>query len=228
MPAGPTSYLQKIQNLATTAGVNPRTKESKEWYAKRMQGARNLNRLKLLGDPRLVPRMEGKPQIGHMYMFMYDPKGANDLLYYDTFPLILMVGPAGPHGFHGINLHYLPIKARAIFFDKLMQFTSDNRYDEKTRVHLSYRLLSSTAKLAAFAPCFKKYLFSQLDSKIFEVHPSDWELALYLPSDNFVGQTRKTVWQKSSDRIASAGTTKTRSIPHTSKTSSARISRATP
>jgi hypothetical protein len=223
MAAGVTSYIQKIQDLATTSGITARTKESRAWYEQRMNGARNINRTNLLKDPRLTPKVDGLPKVGRMYMFRYDPKGADQMLYYDTFPLILMVGPAHTDGFHGINLHYLPIKARALFFDKLMEFTSDKRFDDDTRVHLTYRLLKGAAKLKAFGPCFKKYLFSQLESKLVEVHPQDWELALYLPTDNFVGQNRKTVWQKSSRSIES-GIAKT-STAQTSHVSRAKTSR---
>jgi hypothetical protein len=41
--------------------------------------------------------------VGSMQMFFYDPKTKETLPYYDTFPLVVVVGPA-EGGFYGLNL----------------------------------------------------------------------------------------------------------------------------
>jgi hypothetical protein len=57
-------------------------------------------------------------------------------------------------------------------------------------------MLSSTAKLRAYAPCFKHYLYSHINSKTVEVLPNEWEIALFLPTDSFVGEKNTSIWQK--------------------------------
>jgi hypothetical protein len=187
------SLFSKIQSQAERAGVLPRTKESTNWFLKKIRGMTSVSPSKVLTDSLLETR--NKPLIGRMFMFLYDPKGKETLPYYDRFPLILMVGPA-KKGFYGLNLHYLPPRARAVFFDRLMEYTNNKKYDETTRFKLSYDLLSSSAKLRAFESCFKHYLFDHVDSKTVEVLPSEWEIALFLPSDKFMNATNSSIWQK--------------------------------
>jgi hypothetical protein len=187
------SLFSKIQSQAERAGVLPRTKESTNWFLKKIRGMTGVAPSKVLTDSLLETR--NKPLIGRMFMFLYDPKGKETLPYYDRFPLILMVGPA-KKGFYGLNLHYLPPRARAVFFDRLMEYTNNKKYDETTRFKLSYDLLSSTSKLRAFEACFKHYLFDHVDSKTVEVLPSEWEIALFLPSDKFMNATNSSIWQK--------------------------------
>lgn len=128
-------------------------------------------------------------------MFFYDPKTKERMPYYDEFPLIIMVGPA-EGGFYGLNLHYLSPRLRALFFDELMEYMNNDKYDETTRFRLTYNLLSKSRKLRLFEPCFKRYLFSQVQSKTVEVPPSEWEIAMFLPTDSFVGADRQTIWKE--------------------------------
>jgi hypothetical protein len=187
------SLFSKIQSEAERAGIVPRTKESTNWFLRKIRGMASVSSSKILTDSALETR--NKPLIGRMFMFLYDPKGKDTLPYYDRFPLILMVGPA-KKGFYGLNLHYLPPRTRAVFFDRLMDYTNNKKYNDTTRFKLTYDMLSSTAKLRAFEPCFKHYLYEHVDSKTVEVLPSEWEIALFLPSDKFMKATNSSIWQK--------------------------------
>lgn len=187
------SLFSKIQSDVEKTGFLPRTKESREWFYRKIRTLSNVSSSKILNDDSLVVR--GKPLIGRMFMFLYDPKYKETLPYYDKFPLILMVGPA-KGGFYGLNLHYLPPRQRAIFFDRLMDYMNNNKLDETTRFKLSYDLLNGTSKLRAFAPCFKHYLYKHVVSKTVEVLPKEWEISLFLPTDSFVGQKNASIWQK--------------------------------
>ena len=129
-------------------------------------------------------------------MFIYDALHADKLPYFDAFPLIVMVGPA-PGGFYGINLHYLPPKPRAVLFDNLISIASDRRYDEKTKLKLSYNLLQLSSKYKLYKPCFKHYLFSQLKSRLVFVSAEHWDAALFLPTANFQGAINTKVWSDS-------------------------------
>lgn len=187
------SLFSKIQSDAERAGFLPRTAESRDWFLRKIRSITNIPAARILNDDSLEVR--SRPLIGRMFMFLYDPKHKETLPYYDRFPLILMIGPA-EKGFYGLNLHYLPPRQRAMFFDRLMDNMNNKKLDETTRFRLSYNMLSSTAKLRAYAPCFKHYLYKHIVSKTVEVLPNEWEIALFLPTDSFVGQKNVSIWQK--------------------------------
>ena len=54
-------------------------------------------------------------------MFVYGPKHAKKLPYYDTFPLVLPLERYSD-GFLGMNFHYLPIPLRMRLLDRMFDF----------------------------------------------------------------------------------------------------------
>ena len=186
--------FQKIHSKFEKTGLEARTMQSKKWFFQNLKDMRSVvTTKKILNDSKLI--IKNRPLIGRVFQFVYDPKGKKELPFYDTFPLIIMVGPA-PGGCYGLNLHYLRPQDRAIFFDKLLDYSSNKTFDENTRIRLKYAMLSSTAKLRAFQPCFKHYLYSHIKSKTVEIPPSEWEIALFLPSDHFAKETKETIWRR--------------------------------
>jgi hypothetical protein len=192
------SLFSKIQSDVERAGLLPRTQSSKDWFLRKIRSMTKISSSRILNDSLL--EVKNKPLIGRMFMFVYDPKGKETLPYYDKFPLIIMVGPA-KKGFYGLNLHYLPPRQRAVFFDRLLDYTTNKKYNESTRFRLSYDMLNSTAKLRAFAPCFKHYLYDHVSSKTVEVLPPEWEIALFLPTDSFEKESNSSIWQKTKTLI---------------------------
>jgi hypothetical protein len=189
----PDSYFQKLEMQAFRAGVRPRSKESLEWFRKRLKSVSRLNKKNILNDEAL--KKVNTPLAGRMYMYFYDPKTKATLPYYDKFPLIILVDRV-EGGFTGLNLHYLPPILRAKFFDKLTEFTNNKKYDNSTRFRLTYNFLQASSRLKEFQPCFKRYLTNHVESKIVEIPAPEWEVALFLPTDQFVYNTRQTVWKK--------------------------------
>lgn len=188
-----TDFMDKVYADAFKAGITKGSGQSLEWFKKRLAKVKSVNRKELLKDDSYIVR--AKPLVGRMFMYFYDPKHKKTLPYYDRFPLIFMVEKA-EGGFYGINLHYLPPKFRAIFFDKLTGFTNNKRYDKSTRLRLSYNLLKNASKLSMFGPCFKHYLSEHVRSKIVEIPASEWESALFLPTEMFQKNAKSTVWSK--------------------------------
>ena len=143
---------------------------------------RSINRESLMNAEPLKQKNDGV--VGNMYMFQYDPKHKETLPYYDTFPLVVVIGPA-KGGFLGLNLHYLPPQLRAKLLDGLMDITSDKRYNDSTRFKASYELLARSAKLKYFKPCLKHYLNEQVKSNFALVPAPEWEIATFLPTADF-------------------------------------------
>jgi hypothetical protein len=133
---------------------------------------------------------------GNMYFFAYDAKHKATLPYYDKFPLIFPIGPA-PGGFMGINMHYLPPVLRARLMDSLYDLTTNDKYDNTTRLKMSYRVLNGASKFKEFKPTIKHYLNSQVRSKFFYINPVEWDIALFLPTAKFVGASKNKVYADS-------------------------------
>lgn len=188
------SFMDRLEAEAFRAGLRKGTDEARKWFQKKLRTIKNVNRKSLLTDEDFNPRT--KPLPGRMFMYFYDPKHKKTLPYYDRFPLIFMVEKA-EGGFYGLNLHYLPPKQRAIFFDKLTEYTNNNKYDSTTRLKLKYNLLKGSSKLKMFKPCFKHYLTEHIKSRIVEVPASEWDSVLFLPSESFVKKSKNAVWTES-------------------------------
>lgn len=135
-------------------------------------------------------------QMGGLYHFFYDPLGKNDLPYYDIFPLAIPL-ESYSDGFLALNMHYLPPRYRAAFMDKLMNFAILNQDDEPKRLRVTYDILKSARTYREFKPCLKRYLSSQIKSKIIPIEPSEWETALFLPTAIFRGATPQKIYKES-------------------------------
>lgn len=182
------NLFQTLEYEAFRAGINPRTKQAQDWFRKKAQQMRRVNRNELMRENELNLVNRQNPLIGSMNMFFYDPKGKDTLPFYDRFPLAIIVGPA-PKGFYGLNLHYLPPILRAKLLDALLDITNNDKYDETTRFELSYKTLQGTSKMRYFKPCFKHYLTQHVKSRLARVSSPEWEIATFLPTAS---------WEKSS------------------------------
>ena len=173
--------------------IPARTKAAREWY-------RNLAAETQVSPSKLTKsnkkRFQKQMRIGEMYMYYYNPKHKRTLPYYDRFPLVFPFNKA-KGGFLGINLHYLPLTLRAKLMDALYTTTNNKKYDETTRLKISYEILNSSAKMKYFKPCVKHYLTEKLDSRLWYVYPSEWEIAAFLPLERFKKAKKTEVWQDS-------------------------------
>ena len=194
------NLFQKLELEAFKAGINPRTKEAQDWFRKRAQQLRRVDRQDLLkaDEVKLVNRQN--PLIGSMNMFFYDPKTKDTLPFYDRFPLVIIVGPA-EKGFYGLNLHYLPPILRAKLLDGLLDITNNKKYDETTKFQISYNMLNSSAKMRYFKPCFKHYLTQHVRSRLGRVPAPEWEIATFLPTASWEKSNSANVYKQSRKMI---------------------------
>ena len=177
--------------------------ESREWFRNKAIRTRNLKgvsskRILRIGldNQRMKPTIKTRRMLGKLYMFQYEAKHAETLPYYDSFPIIFPI-EAHADGFLGINLHYLPHVWRAVLMDNLYDLRTNEDMDETTRLRLfnnGYNILKRSAKYRYFRPCVKKYLDEQVMSRYMEIPPEEWEIALFLPLERFVGATKRKVW----------------------------------
>lgn len=184
--------IERLKTSLGKQGHEPRTKLARDWLKKKIQNLRPTKQ-GLLQDRE---RLKSSTFIGRMYFYFYDPKTKDKLPYYDTFPLVIPV-ERYDDGFLGLNLHYIHPKQRLILLDKLSEYASNSKYDAKTRLRLSYDLLSSASKAFEATPCIKRYLFSHIQSRFIEITADEWDIAVLLPFESFEGATKSKVWSDS-------------------------------
>lgn len=190
----PAFTFDQLLARGTSAGKVPaRTQDARNWY-------RNAAKKTSVTDSQLMrsdrDKLKQNAAIGKMYAFFYDPKHKKTLPYYDRFPLIFKVKNV-PDGFLGINLHYLPPSLRAKLMDALYDLTINERYDENTKLRLSYDILNSAAKYRWFKPTLKMYLNKHVRSRFLLIDAVEWDIALFLPTERFEKASKATVWKDS-------------------------------
>ena len=172
--------------------------DSRDWFREKASQVRSANPQKIITSS--PDQQKGNILPGFMYMFAYDAKYKDTLPYYDRFPLIFPFSMASDH-FMGLNMHYLPLIYRARLMDALYNLTTNQKFDEKTRLRLSYDLLNSSAKYKYFEPCVKKYLKSQVKTRFLLIPSNEWDIALFLPLERF-NTNKINVYQDSMRKIA--------------------------
>ncbi len=188
------SLFDTVSAAAFRAGIRSRSPESEEWFADKIKGLSMPSRTTLLKDDALTKKSKVLP--GDMIMYFYDPKTKDDLPYYDRFPLTIVVGPA-PGGFYGLNLHYVNPVARARLVNELFKLAPKNLKPDSRLMKMRYDLLQGAKKYKEYEPCFKRYLMPHVKSQMSRVPMSDWEIAIYLPVQQFKKKNARSVWADS-------------------------------
>lgn len=198
------SILTTLSDEKLAAQYNTMSRESLNWLLKRIQDLRNPANLArpLTREKHRYTRPSDRQKflMGGLYYFYYDPKTKDDLPYYDKFPLVMPL-KRDPEGFIGLNFHYLPLRYRITFMKKLMNLAIYNDEDEIKRIRITYPILDSSSRFKEFRPCIKRYLYTNIKSRILAVQPQEWDVALYLPIQQFKKAPVKTVWQESLQEI---------------------------
>lgn len=190
--------------------VPARSKAAREWYRNAAMkvtragsaatGITGETFIQSAGQERIRAVAQSRMMMGSMYTFEYDAKHKDTLPYYDRFPLIFPINKA-KGGFLGINFHYLPPVMRGQLMDALYGIVNNKKYDETTRVIANYELLNSASKYRFFKPAIKHYLNKQIRSRFIYINPSEWDIALFLPTAMFQGASKQKVYADSRKAI---------------------------
>jgi hypothetical protein len=62
---------------------------------------------------------------------------------------------------------------------------------------MSYKILSSASRFKYYKPCIKHYLNKHVRSRFIYIKPEEWNVALFLPIQKFVGASVNTVYKDS-------------------------------
>jgi hypothetical protein len=175
------------QNLATSSN------KARQWIRNKVKDLSSLRPETIMRDRK---RKETTFDLGAMYFFVYNPKLQNDLPFYDLFPLVIPIETYSD-GFLGLNLHYLAPIPRAKLLDELSNFAQNKKFDEKTRIAASYQTLKGMSSSELFRPCVKRYLTQHVRSRFLRIEASEWDIAIFLPVESFIGASKQKVFSDS-------------------------------
>lgn len=188
------AWLDDLKSDLYKKGPSAQMRNASDWFVRKIRSmASGATSSEVLRDHK---RSAMDTAMGRMYFFAYDPKTKDKLPYYDTFPLIFIIEEY-PDGFLGLNLHYLNVRDRATLLNRLVQYRSNSKYDETTRLKLSYRTIAALARMDIAKPCIKRYLFNHVRSRFIEINADEWIIATFLPVENFVGASKSKVQRDS-------------------------------
>lgn len=184
--------LDRIKSSLAKQGLSVGTNSAREWLKSKVREL-NPSAQSIMNDRN---RLKSSSTIGKMYFYFYDPKTKDKLAYYDKFPLVIPIEEY-KDGFLGLNLHYIHPKQRLILLDKLSETASNNNFDAKTKLRLNYSYLANASKVFEAAPCIKRYLYSHIQSRFLEITADEWDIAVLLPVESFVGASTSKVYADS-------------------------------
>lgn len=172
--------FSRFDRLAAEAGISRNTKESINWfktYIRKIGKITNIEKVtEGLKKKRVVP--------GDMVTYVYDAKFKKQLPFWDKFPLIILLEYT-KDGWYGLNLHYLPPAARA----RILAELNHNRKNLPA-------IASALSKDDRMKVCLKRYLAGQAVTDMVSIPKTEWEIAIQLPFENFIGATNKKVWNQ--------------------------------
>jgi len=175
-----------IQSVIDAAAGRP---HSTDWYREKIKEFGTPKTLDLIRDGKRAAR----PFFGRLNMFVYGPKHAKKLPYYDTFPLVLPLEKYND-GFLGINFHYLPIPLRVKLLDRMFDYANDNDFDEDTILRVNYRAIKS---IKLIRPTLHRYLAGFTKSQFRRIDADEFTVATLLPVQRFKKASEEAVWSDS-------------------------------
>ena len=177
------NFIQQVQQAAKGRP------KSTEWYRDKIKEFGTPKTLDLIRDGKQAKSPFG----GVLNMFVYAPKFARKLPYYDTFPLVLPL-ESYSDGFLGINLHYLPMSLRIRLLDRLVDYSNNTKFDESTRLAVDYSKLKN---IGLIKPTLKRYLAGRVKTQFRRIDADEFTVAALLPVARFKKASASEVYKDS-------------------------------
>lgn len=192
------NIIQQVADEAVKRGiVLDKSKAAIEWAKNFIR--KNVYKVKVFEDLDRK-RLKLRPSIGKMYMYGYDAKLKKELPYWDAFPCTIFFSESDTL-VTGISIHYLPIELRVVLLSKLYDIVQDPVLNDKTRMLKSYAFLKAMSGNELIKPCIHSYLKSNFTTFLVEVPAQHWAIAAFLPTAQWQGAHRNTVYADSRRKI---------------------------
>ena len=194
------SLLDKVSDAVRKGTVGQEVRRSARWFQDKIKGLQGTlrNQWSQTNAPKfyreaatkLNPRvLKMRANLGDLYAYYYKPKHMMTLPYYDTFPLIMLIG-FEKETFLGLNFHYINPKLRAILLDRVT-----------AKVGRGIINWAKISKIKQVEPCVKRYRYDHIVRKVIPIEEKEQELAIFLPLERFKKASKAKVWADSKKRI---------------------------
>ena len=204
------SFFQKAHKRAKQMDMIERNEMTREWYHQyALEHGVNYRSQEML---RSGGRRIGDMRLGRMYFFRYKPNVTSETRrtdIYDEFPLLFLLYE-DQNNFSGINFHYLSPKLRAILLGRMYMYFNNKDFSNRTKLFArKFReVIETNRKFRHAKVIYRQYRPDQIQSKVIQVHPLDWDLAIMVPTERFKtpggGRTAaKKIWYQSVKRARS-------------------------
>ena len=198
------SFFQKAHKEAKQLNLITRDERTRAFYhdyaAEYGVNYRSLQMLRTGG------RRVSDIKLGRMYFFRYgiestaSGRAVKRKTIYDAFPLIFLLSET-PETLEGINFHYITPKLRIILLGKMFMYLNNQNFTDRTKLFArKFRTIIQENRMFRHAKAsYKSYKSGRIRSKIIQVHPMDWELAITVPTERFLTSTggrvpSKKIW----------------------------------
>ena len=194
------SLLDKVSDAVRTGTVGQEVKRSAKWFQQKIKGLQgtlrnqwsqtNAPKFYREAETKVNPRvLKMRANLGDLYAYYYKPKHMMTLPYYDTFPLIMLIG-FEKETFLGLNFHYLNPKLRAILLDRVT-----------AKIGSGIIKWNKIVQIPQVAPTVKRYRYDHIVRKVIPIEKNEQELAIFLPLERFKKSSKAKVWADSQKRI---------------------------
>ena len=199
--------FQKLLDQGGPSG--PNVQAAQDWFAEQTSITPSRPQTIVRGaDPkqhtpqRFKKRLrQGRYEWGRMIMFQYLPKTVEAMPYYDRFPMGFIID-VQPDNFLMMNMHYLPPELRASVMDALYRYLpggEDTQLLDSDKLEMMpqpYKILKRYRNLRWYKGCLKRYLNSNIQSRIVTIYPKEWNMALFMPmTRTFRGASKMQIWR---------------------------------
>ena len=194
------SLLDRVSDAVRTGTVGQEVKRSARWFQDKIKGLKGTlrNQWSQTNAPKFYreattkvnPRvLKMRANLGDLYAYYYQPKHMATLPYYDTFPLIMLIG-FEKETFLGLNFHYLNPRIRAILLDRVT-----------AKIGQGIIKWNKIVQIPQVAPTVKRYRYDHIVRKVIPIEENEQELAIFLPLERFKKASKAKVWADSKKRI---------------------------
>lgn len=168
------AYRASLRNNIKTGGGAKGNNKSVKWFSDTMKSVRT--------------HKVTTPVPGKIYAFIYDAKYKDTLPYWDKYPLIIFLG-ANKNLFHGLNMHYIPPKARQQMLEELLvRYSSTPTLSNKTKLKVKW---TDVKGFFGADQMIKAYLPQNVKGTFIEIKPADWANVTTLPLQQFVSKGKR-------------------------------------
>jgi len=199
------NVFDALDELFKETGIKRGSKEALKWYKELVRELFDTTDVTpeetfLRDETRMIQKSGMLKRTGRMFLFNYKPKHRNDLKYYDTLPLVYVI-KFTKDGFMGLNLHYLDMQKRTHLFNNLQVLLSGSIEDDMTRLRINNQILKGSRKFRWYRPCIRRYKTRFIGSRILQIPPKDWGIAIHLPVERFIKKHKYQVWAESRQQM---------------------------